>query len=86
MALRLKHAPKEFLIDEHVCLLVCLPDWFPAPRVLSVALRCGAQLFLAPAGTYKVQGMLQQGGMGCANGGVTGVFTPMYLAVCRKPL
>ncbi|CAN0252045.1 unnamed protein product [Ascophyllum nodosum] len=43
-------------------------------------------LHLAPAGTYKVQGMLQQGGMGCAQGGLTGTFTPMYLAVCRKPL
>ncbi|CAM9951796.1 unnamed protein product [Sphacelaria rigidula] len=41
---------------------------------------------LAPAGTNKVQGMLQQGGMGCAQGGITGTFTPMYLAVCRKPL
>lgn len=45
-----------------------------------------SQVKLAPAGTSKVQGMLQQGGMGCAQGGLTGVFTPMYLAVCRKPL
>ena len=41
---------------------------------------------LAPAGTYKVQGMLQQGGWGCAQGGYTGVFTPMWLMVARKPL
>jgi sterol 24-C-methyltransferase len=40
---------------------------------------------LAPAGTSKVQGMLQKGGIGCAAGGVTGTFTPMFLAVVRKP-
>lgn len=40
---------------------------------------------LAPKGTSKVQTMLQQGGVGCANGGLTGTFTPMYLVVCRKP-
>ncbi|CAM9291861.1 unnamed protein product [Heterosigma akashiwo] len=41
---------------------------------------------LAPAGTCKVQMMLQQGGIGCSRGGATGTFTPMYLAVVRKPL
>jgi sterol 24-C-methyltransferase len=41
---------------------------------------------LAPAGTTKVQTMLQQGGWGCAQGGHTGTFTPMYLMVARKPL
>jgi len=41
-------------------------------------------LWLAPVGTSKVQTMLQQGGIGCSQGGLTGVFTPMYLAVCRK--
>ena len=30
------------------------------------------------------QVMLQQGGMGCAQGGETGTFTPMYLVVARK--
>ena len=43
-------------------------------------------LRLAPAGTYKVQEMLQQGGWGCAHGGHTGTFTPMWLMVARKPL
>ncbi len=42
-------------------------------------------LHLAPAGTSKVQTMLQKGGMGIAEGGETGVFTPMYLAVVQKP-
>lgn len=42
--------------------------------------------YLAPKGTYKVQQMLQQGGIGCSQGGVTGTFTPMFLCVCRKPL
>lgn len=41
---------------------------------------------LAPSGSYKVQQMLQQGGWGCAYGGHTGTFTPMYLMVARKPL
>mmetsp|Transcript_29016 Transcript_29016/g.39865 ORF Transcript_29016/g.39865 Transcript_29016/m.39865 type:complete len:400 (+) Transcript_29016:11-1210(+) len=41
---------------------------------------------LAPSGTYKVQEMLQQGGWGCAQGGFTGTFTPMWLMVARKPL
>ena len=40
---------------------------------------------LAPAGTSKVQTMLQQGGIGCAQGGITGTFTPMYVIVARKP-
>jgi sterol 24-C-methyltransferase len=43
-------------------------------------------IFLVPSGTYKVQEMLQQGGWGCARGGVTGTFTPMWLMVARKPL
>ena len=41
--------------------------------------------WLAPAGSYKVQEMLQQGGWGCVHGGVTGTFTPMFLMVARKP-
>ncbi|CAM9565409.1 unnamed protein product, partial [Chrysoparadoxa australica] len=43
-------------------------------------------LRLAPEGTNKVQGMLQEAAIGCAQGGTTGTFTPMYLAVVRKPL
>jgi sterol 24-C-methyltransferase len=41
---------------------------------------------LVPGGTHKVQTMLQQGGWGCAQGGHTGTFTPMYMMVARKPL
>ena len=47
-------------------------------------LRVMEALCLAPAGTAKVQRMLQQGGMGCADGGITGTFTPM--SVCSKRL
>ena len=43
-------------------------------------------LYIVPSGTYKVEEMLQQGGWGCAYGGYTGTFTPMYLMVARKPL
>lgn len=47
---------------------------------------CMEGVRLAPSGTYKVQEMLQQGGWGCATGGYTGIFTPMWLMVARKPL
>lgn len=40
---------------------------------------------IIPAGTSKIQTMLQQGGWGCAQGGHTGTFTPMYMMVARKP-
>lgn len=43
-------------------------------------------VWLVPSGTYKVEEMLQQGGWGCARGGYTGIFTPMWLMVARKPL
>lgn len=43
-------------------------------------------IWLVPAGTYKVQEMLQQGAWGCERGGYFGIFTPMYLMVARKPL
>ena len=42
-------------------------------------------MMLVPAGTYKIQEMLQQGGWGCERGGYTGTFTPMMLMVARKP-
>lgn len=42
-------------------------------------------IYLVPSGTYKVEEMLQQGGWGCARGGHTGIFTPMWLMVGRKP-
>mmetsp|Transcript_114780 Transcript_114780/g.246690 ORF Transcript_114780/g.246690 Transcript_114780/m.246690 type:complete len:405 (-) Transcript_114780:107-1321(-) len=42
-------------------------------------------IWLVPAGTYKVQEMLQQGAWGCERGGYFGIFTPMYLMVARKP-
>jgi len=42
-------------------------------------------LFLAPKGTSKTQIMLQKGGIGCARGGTTKIFTPMYLMVGRVP-
>lgn len=41
---------------------------------------------LVPEGTSKTQVMLQAGGIGCAEGGVTGAFTPMWLMVAKKPL
>ena len=39
---------------------------------------------LVPKGTKDTQIMLQAGGIGCAQGGHTGVFTPMWLMVGQK--
>ncbi len=39
----------------------------------------------SPYNLAFLQAMLQRGGEGCGLGGATGVFTPMYLAVVRKP-
>jgi len=54
-------------------------------RLTTYALKALEFLWLAPKGTSKTQTMLQTGGIGCANGGLTGVFTPMYLMVGRVP-
>lgn len=42
-------------------------------------------LKVVPTGTSKTQVMLQAGGIGCERGGATGIFTPMWLMVGRKP-
>jgi len=54
-------------------------------KLTKYALKIMEFLWLAPTGTSKTQVMLQTGGIGCANGGLTGVFTPMYLMVGRVP-
>ena len=54
--------------------------------VIQVVLTVLEFLRLAPKGSAKVQGMLQQGAWGLAQGGKLGIFTPMYLVVARKPL
>ena len=56
--------------------------FFLMPRILTFL----ELISLVPAGTSKTQVMLQAGGVGCADGGVTGAFTPMWLMVARKPL
>ena len=56
--------------------------FFLMPRILTFL----ELIKLVPAGTSKTQVMLQAGGVGCADGGVTGAFTPMWLMVARKPL
>jgi len=56
--------------------------FFLMPRILTFL----ELIKLVPAGTSKTQVMLQAGGIGCADGGVTGAFTPMWLMVARKPL
>jgi len=41
-------------------------------------------VWLVPKGTRSTQVMLQAGGVGCAQGGFTGCFTPMWLMVGKK--
>jgi sterol 24-C-methyltransferase len=54
-------------------------------KVMHYVLTALEFLKVAPAGTVKVQEMLQRGGRGCAEGGVTGIFTPMYMIIAQKP-
>ena len=56
--------------------------YFLMPKILSFF----ELIRLVPAGTSKTQVMLQAGGVGCAEGGITGAFTPMWLMVAKKPL
>eukprot|EP00928_Gymnodinium_smaydae_P047263 TRINITY_DN3152_c0_g2_i1.p1 TRINITY_DN3152_c0_g2~~TRINITY_DN3152_c0_g2_i1.p1 ORF type:complete len:389 (-),score=86.16 TRINITY_DN3152_c0_g2_i1:374-1540(-) len=55
-------------------------------RIMPLILRCAELVGLVPEGTTKTQVMLQAGGIGCAQGGITGTFTPAWLMVARKPL
>ena len=50
-----------------------------------VGINLGAHGQLQGLGAHWELWMLQQGGIGCAQGGITGTFTPMYLIVARKP-
>jgi len=58
----------------------CPPMKKALPAVLGLLEKIGA----VPAGTGQTQVMLQAGGIGCEQGGQTGVFTPMWLMVGRK--
>jgi len=73
-----------------------VPSWNPTKwprfqfnpvmfRLMPVILKALEMIGLVPAGTCSTQVMLQAGGVGCANGGLTGVFTPAWLMVARKP-
>lgn len=59
------------------------PVIFKLSPLILYALEC---IRVVPSGTHKTQIMLQKGGVGCERGGSTGVFTPMWLMVARKPL
>jgi len=74
-----------------------VPSWSPLKwprfqfnpvmiRAMPVILRFFEMIRLVPEGTEKTQVMLQAGGVGCAQGGLTGAFTPGWLMVGRKPL
>jgi sterol 24-C-methyltransferase len=73
-----------------------MPSWNPTKwprfqfnpvmyRLMPIILRFFEAVRLVPAGTVDTQVMLQAGGVGCAQGGHTGCFTPMWLMVGRKP-
>jgi len=53
-------------------------------RAMPLILRFFELVKLVPEGTVKTQVMLQAGGIGCAQGGITGCFTPAWLMVGRK--
>jgi len=55
-------------------------------RAMPLILRLFELAGLVPEGTVKTQVMLQAGGVGCAQGGLTGCFTPAWLMVGRKPV
>lgn len=59
------------------------PIMFRLTPAILYMLEC---LYVVPRGTHKTQIMLQKGGLGCEQGGATGIFTPMWLMVARKPL
>jgi sterol 24-C-methyltransferase len=73
-----------------------MPSWNPTKwprfqfnpimfRLMPVILRFFESAGAVPTGTVDTQVMLQAGGVGCAQGGHTGSFTPMWLMVGRKP-
>lgn len=72
------------------------PSWSPLewPRfqfnsvmmlVMPSLLRVLECIYIVPHGTCDTQRMLQKAAIGCAKGGETGIFTPMWLFVVQKP-
>lgn len=55
-------------------------------RLMPILLQVAEFVGLVPKGTKDTQVMLQAGGIGCSQGGVTGTFTPMWLMVGQKPM
>jgi hypothetical protein len=55
--------------------------------VRAVCVPCGPQTFwLAPKGSTLMHNNLTTGAVTLYEGGVRGIFTPMYFFVARKPL
>lgn len=74
-----------------------VPSWNPLkwPRfqfnpvmmhIMPLILRVLETFSIVPSGTCATQVMLQAGGRGLAKGGQSGIFTPAWLMVARKPL
>lgn len=76
--------------------LPLLPSWNPFTqrfqfnwlgfKMTNFTVRMLEFLYLAPAGTYKTQQMLQTAGYGLGKAGKINIFTPMYLMVGRVPM
>jgi sterol 24-C-methyltransferase len=76
-------------------MLPLMPSWNPCTqrfqfnwlgfRMTNAMIYMLELLWLAPKGTVKTQRMLQQAAFGLADGGVTKIFTPMYLMVAKVP-
>lgn len=59
----------------------------PLGRALTnLALRAGERLRIVPAGAREVSSVLNAGADALVDGGKSGVFTPMYFYLVRKPL
>ena len=53
--------------------------------LMNLALRAGEKLRVVPKGTTAVSELLNRGGDGLVEGGESGIFTPMFFFVARKP-
>ncbi len=66
--------------------LASLPRTPPGRALTNLTLRIGEKLRLAPKGAREVSTFLNWGADTLVEGGLTGIFTPMFFSLARKPL